>query len=339
MSDPSLLAASLLTQGKMSAATVPPLIQRDTTADETIVVSQQILPTIEITSPEFSQPQRHLQGYPYQTTRSKPTAPDSITIESITPRKFNALPVSGSQMYYQRLAALQAGKVYTRVPNDSFPSAWSKATYQPTYEQWKRLLVKEAKAVAIGQGSNHLTILVGDSLSLWFPSDRLASDRLWLNQGISGDTSAGILKRLSAFAKTRPDTIYLMVGINDLRRGATNESILRNYRHIIHRLRWHHPQAQVIVQSILPTRKAGMLNDRIRQLNLQLAVIAYREGADYLNLYALFSDVDGNLRQDLTTDGLHLSPRGYAVWQWALQQAEPWIALNRHEALPKRIRQ
>jgi lysophospholipase L1-like esterase len=338
MSDPSLLAASLLTQGKISdAVTVKlPLIQQAATTDETIV-SQKILPTIEITSPEFSQ-QRRQEIPSLQTHRLKPTVSEPAITKAVIPRKFNTLPASGSQMYSQRLAALRAGKVYTRVPSNSFQSAWVKATEQPTYEQWKQLLAKEAKAIATGQGSNQLTILVGDSLSLWFPSDRLPGDRLWLNQGISGDTSAGILKRLSAFSRTRPDAIYLMVGINDLRRGATNESILRNHRQILRRLRFNHPQARIIVQSILPTRKAGLFNDRILQINQQLAAIAYQEGATYLNLFGLFSDAEGNLRSDLTTDGLHLSPRGYEVWQYALQQTNTWVALNRHTDLQKGLK-
>jgi lysophospholipase L1-like esterase len=193
---------------------------------------------------------------------------------------------------------------------------------QLTYDDWKSLLALEARAIAQGQGANHLSILVGDSLSMWFPREKLPTGKLWLNQGISGDTSSGVLKRLGAFSATRPDVIYVMAGINDLRKGASDDTILRNYRRIVRRLRDSHPKAQIIVQSILPTRLAKLSNSRIRHINTQLTQIAKQEGANYLNIYSWFTDMEGNMRPELTTDGLHLSQEGYDVWRSALQQIE-----------------
>lgn len=228
-------------------------------------------------------------------------------------------PASGTQLYYQRVAALEAGRIYTRLAADKFYSSWAKASQKPSYEQWKRLLEQEAKAIARGQGTNRLSILVGDSLTLWFPQQGLPSGSLWLNQGISGDNSTGILKRLSAFSQTKPDVIYVLAGINDLRQGATDELILSNLHQIVRRLRQEHPKATVVVQSILPTRLSTIPNSRIRNLNRQIAFITQQEGASYLNLHSRFTDTEGNLREELTTDGLHLNPRGYEVWQSVLK--------------------
>lgn len=111
-------------------------------------------------------------------------------------------PSSGAQLYQQRWMTLRSGTIYTRLPASSFHEAWQSASRQPTYQQWRRLLRLEAQAVANGQGNNRLSVLLGDSLSLWFPRERLPAGRLWLNQGISGDTTAGILRRLGDFAQT-----------------------------------------------------------------------------------------------------------------------------------------
>jgi lysophospholipase L1-like esterase len=205
------------------------------------------------------------------------------------------------------------------LPVDSFYESWSNATQQPTYEQWTGLLGQEARAIASGQGSNRLTVLVGDSLLLWYPPEQLSSDRLWLNQGISGDTTAGILRRLSAFSQTRPDTIHVMAGINDLRQGATDETVLTNLRQIMRQLRQTHPRAQIIVHSILPTRLAALPTERIHRLNQNIEAIAYQENVNYLDLQPNFIGTDGILRRELTTDGLHLSRNGYAVLQAALR--------------------
>jgi lysophospholipase L1-like esterase len=229
-------------------------------------------------------------------------------------------PTSGPQMYEQRWAALMAGHTYTRLPVDSFQEQWQTATYQPTYEEWKYLLAQEAQSMARGQGTNRLTVMVGDSISLWFPTDQLSSDRFWLNQGISGDTSAGVLNRLSAFANTRPDTVHVMVGINDLRRGLDDREILGNIRQIMQQLRQQHPDAEIVVHSILPTRLPALPSDRIQSLNQDIAAIAQQEQVGYLDLQTVFSDETGVLQRELTTDGIHLSSQGYAVWRSVLQQ-------------------
>jgi lysophospholipase L1-like esterase len=233
-------------------------------------------------------------------------------------------PISGSQLYQQRLTFLRSGQIYTRTDNEeNLESSWeSNKTSKLTYQDWKSLLAMEAKAITKGQGANRLSILVGDSLSLWFPKEKLPTGKLWLNQGISGDTSEGVFKRLSAFSATRPDVIYLMVGINDLRKGATDQSILVNSSRIIRSLRQSHPKSQIIVQSILPVLSQKIPNSRIRHINSQLAVIAKKQGVNFLNIHNWFTDLDGNLRPELTTDGLHLSPAGYQVWQFALEQIE-----------------
>lgn len=364
MSDPYLLAAGLLSVGPISApppSALPPIPLDDlpkllaSTAIRTLnaVVAPQIVPFVEIISAEFSPPQfspaqwstRPLAGLLSSiSTPSTPNAAQTATqkatnLETLPkPQSTTLLPTSGSQLYLQRLAALKAGKLYTRLPADSFQELWAKGgnskalvLQQPTHEQWIRLLQQEAKAVAKGQGSNPLTILLGDSLSMWFPSQRLPGSQLWLNQGISGENSGQILRRLSAFSQTRPNTIYVLAGINDLRQGASDGVILMNLRQIVQRLRRNHPQSQVVLQSILPTRLSAISNERIRNLNRQIALIAQQEGAGYLNLHSLFTDEQGQMQQDLTTDGIHLSRQGYEVWQEALQHAESVLATKRVE--------
>jgi lysophospholipase L1-like esterase len=238
-------------------------------------------------------------------------------------------PKSGGQLYTQRITALRKGQLYTRLPANSFQSEWSKSVRQPTYEQWKHLLSLEAKAVAKGQGNNRLSVLVGDSLSLWFPSNRLPTGQLWLNQGISGDTTEGILQRLSAFASTRPSHIYVMAGINDLRHGATDTQVVQNLQKIVQRLKQAHPEAKIVIQSILPTDRVQISNSQILQINRKIEAIAQRENIQYLDLFPHFATHQTNIRQELTTDGIHLTLRGYATWQWALGQMDSWLTASR----------
>ncbi|MFN6499113.1 MAG: SGNH/GDSL hydrolase family protein [Nostoc sp. DedQUE01] len=351
MRDPYLLAAGLLTGLAIPASALPHLsivlpensrFLWDLKQGSQTIVSTKIINSVDFSLPELSgqvlQPLESSQLTPSQqninsvdssspelSSQGLPALTTDSTESSLNPSAQAATIslTSGNQLYYQRLATLKTGQIYTRGDSDNLQSLWeSIKKRQLTYEDWKSLLALEARAIAQGQGTNHLSILVGDSLSMWFPREKLPVGKLWLNQGISGDTSAGVLRRLGAFSATRPDVIYIMAGINDLRKGDSDRAILNNYRRIVRRLRQNHPQAQIIVQSILPTRLPKLSNSRIRNINTQLTQIAKQEGANYLNIYSWFTDMEGNLRPELTTDGLHLSQEGYDVWRTALQQIE-----------------
>jgi lysophospholipase L1-like esterase len=248
-------------------------------------------------------------------------APNEATVADRSQR-----PRSGGQLYAQRLNALRNGQIYTQLPVNSFYEQWHEASSHPNYAQWRELLALEARAAGRGKGVNGVTAMVGDSLSQWFPADQLPGRQLWLNQGISGDTTTGILDRISSLDTAKPDTIYFMAGVNDLKRGDSERDILRNISQIISRLKRQHPNAQIIVQSILPTRSTQIPNDRIAKLNPLIQELARRQSVEYLDLQPQFRDGDGSLRADLTTDGIHLSPQGYQVWQLALQRTNQRLA-------------
>lgn len=213
------------------------------------------------------------------------------------------------------------------VPPHQASSAWGERQ-QLTYSQWLDLLRQEAKITA-ERSPKQLSILAGDSISLWFPTELLPTERQWLNQGISGETSVGLLRRLDLFESTRPQTIFVMIGINDLLRGVSDQTLLANQDLILQDLRAAHPQAQIVLQSILPhaeasswegqSRLLAIPNSRIQAINAQLEEMARQSGAYFLDLYPLFANPEGYLRPELSTDGLHLSPQGYQTWSIALQ--------------------
>lgn len=227
-------------------------------------------------------------------------------------------PTSGSELYRQRQLALQSGQSYTRITPGAYAEQWRVVNRQPTYEDWRQLLQQEARAMAYGQGQNRLEVVVGDSFGLWLPPEMLPRDRLWLNQSISGDTTAGILRRVNTFAHTRATTIHLMAGANDLKTGVPEAQIVSNLHRTVRILKQQHPQAQIVVYSVLPTRRAEIANDRVRSLNAQIARMTQRNGVVYRDIYPQFQDEWGHLHPDLTTDGLHLNPQGYALWQQAI---------------------
>ncbi len=244
----------------------------------------------------------------------------------------NGLLLLSISLLYWKPELMRSGTLQNPVPTEEVPAPVAETpppTSQYTYEQWIEILTKEATATA-KTNPPRLTVLLGDSLSLWFPTDMLPGDRTWLNQGISGESSIGVVKRLTLLDNLQPETILLMVGINDLVKGAPDEQILENYRQIIKNLKEKHPKSAIVIQSLLPhggdrvatvdrEQVLKLSNERIHQFNQKLAALSNESEVHFLNLHPIFTDSDGLLREDLSTDGLHLKREGYFAWRSAFQ--------------------
>ena len=209
-------------------------------------------------------------------------------------------------------------------PNLPRPNGDRKLTYQDHVAH----LGDRAKAMA-AKHPEHLTVLLGDSLSLWFPGDLMPGRRVWINQSISGERTKGLLNRLNLIKENDIEAVFVMIGINDLIWGETDEDIIQNYREIVRQLKAQHPDTQIVVQSILPhggenstwesrDKLLALQSDRIVAMNNTLKQIAKDNGTYYLDLYPIFVTGEGKLRPDLTTDGLHLNREGYLVWRSAI---------------------
>jgi lysophospholipase L1-like esterase len=199
---------------------------------------------------------------------------------------------------------------------------------QLTYEEHVQFLSDRAKDMAT-KSPEHLTVLLGDSLSLWFPGELMPGQRVWINQSISGEKTKGLLDRLDLIEKNKIESVFVMIGINDLIWGKPDDEIINNYKEIVRQLKAKHPDTQIVVQSVLPhggenstwesrDKLLALDSDRIVALNTRLKKIADDNDAYYLDLYPIFVTGDGQLRPDLTTDGLHLNREGYLVWRSAI---------------------
>lgn len=227
-----------------------------------------------------------------------------------------------------RPAQLAKGNAFASEDAETVASVQLGERHYLEYQQWVDLLQQEAAAIATSNPP-HQTVLLGDSISLWFPPKLLPGHKTWINQAISGEDSSGLLQRLPLLDNTNPETIFLMIGINDLIWGTSPEELLANAEAIVQYLRTTHPEARLVVQSILPhggqnaswegrERLEALPSTEIQAVNAQLETIAEVNGALYLDLFPLFVDGNGNLRADLTTDGLHLNQQGYLVWRSAI---------------------
>lgn len=81
------------------------------------------------------------------------------------------------------------------------------------------------------------------------------------------------------------------------------------------------PDADIYIQSILPINQAeaskrsySVTNEKIDQINSYLASIAEEEEVWYLDLASVFKDKNGELPEEMTTNGIRLTDEAYALW-------------------------
>ena len=114
--------------------------------------------------------------------------------------------------------------------------------------------------------------------------------------------------------------IYIKVGLNELGFG-TEENFENYYAQLIAKLREYEPRAIIYVHGILPvtakkseTDKAHN-NPNIRTRNAALEKFAISQKAYYLDAGPVVSDEEGNLRPEMTSDGIHLKPEHMKAWR------------------------
>ena len=105
--------------------------------------------------------------------------------------------------------------------------------------------------------------------------------------------------------------IYIMVGINELGRGTT-EDFMAKYTEVVDRLHELEPEAKTIIQGIMRVSgeksesDAIFNNSNINARNRAIATLADNETIFYIDVNEVVCDEEGNLNGDYTFDQIHL---------------------------------
>lgn len=113
--------------------------------------------------------------------------------------------------------------------------------------------------------------------------------------------------------------IYLMLGVNEL--GWNGTDIFRSHaENLLRRLQADHPDAEIVVQSLLPVsaeqdaKGSYVNNQRILAYNQVWMELAEETGCDYVNIAEAVTGEDGCLPAEMSFDGVHLNRAGCHTW-------------------------
>src|ERR671932_555708 len=167
-------------------------------------------------------------------------------------------------------------------------------------------------------------IFLGDSLTDLCEWREFFRDARIKNRGICGDTTEGILNRLTNIVESKPKKLFIMIGINDLNQGRQVKEILNNYKIILNKIQEKTPKTQVFIQSILPVNSQKFpnyrVNEKIRELNAALEQLAKESSMNYIDLFPSFLDSNNELDAQYTSDGVHLNGQGYLIWKGIIEK-------------------
>ncbi len=196
------------------------------------------------------------------------------------------------------------------------------------------LMVAAAVLLAAGPGATaaaapaagRTIVFFGDSLTAGYGLDdpagrsypgliaaRLAADpalRDWrvVNAGLSGETSAGGLRRIDWTLRTAVDVFVLALGANDGLRGIDPALTRRNLQQILDKVRAKFPRASLVVAGMQMPRELGL--DYTREFQALFPALAEQNRATLIPFL-----LEGVAAQPALNQGdrIHPNPAGHAV--------------------------
>jgi lysophospholipase L1-like esterase len=153
-------------------------------------------------------------------------------------------------------------------------------------------------------------VFLGDSLTEGYNIEEFYPEYVVLNRGISGDTTVGLEQRLdvSLFA-IQPKVAVMLIGANNM------DTMLENYESILKSFKENVSKTKIILLSLTSmSGEWGKKNHLAAYNNVQIKKFAEKYDYEFVDLYsALLNLEDGEIYDEYTTDGGHLTHEGYEV--------------------------
>jgi len=178
-----------------------------------------------------------------------------------------------------------------------------------------------ARSVALGRagGANHTVLFIGTSLTAGlglnpdsaYPQlvqQKIEASRLpfeVVNAGVSGETTAGLLRRMDWLMRGKFDVVVLETGANDGLRGTPVATVKENLRNILWQIRTSHTEAKVVVVQMEAPPNMGPAYTKA--FHALYADVAHEAGATLMPFLLQGVAGDRALNQ---ADGIHPNQQG-----------------------------
>ncbi|MEX2216922.1 MAG: GDSL-type esterase/lipase family protein [Phycisphaeraceae bacterium] len=186
---------------------------------------------------------------------------------------------------------------------------WFQKLWLQRRTAWAGRVEKDRQAVVFLGDS--ITQGWGDNIKGTFGDLKVA------NRGISGDTTRGVLIRLQQdVLSLKPKAVVMLIGTNDLERGATPETVASNMKLILAALKKHDATMPIVLCAVMPSSASkNRPADKIKKVNALVADAVWGDKqVTFVDTWTLFADEKGDAIKAEFPDLLHPNDAGYAKW-------------------------
>lgn len=167
-------------------------------------------------------------------------------------------------------------------------------------------------------------VFFGDSITDIWDLNKYFPGKGYINRGISGQTTEQMLVRFRQdVVDLHPAVVVILAGTNDIAGNTGPETLAQiegDFATMVEVAKAN--RIRVVLSSLTPengTRPEWTNYTLLRppqeivELNAWLQRYCQANGLVYLDYYAAMADAQGRMKPELTVDGLHPSPAGFAV--------------------------
>lgn len=174
-------------------------------------------------------------------------------------------------------------------------------------------------------------VFAGSSLMEQFPVYEMLLGRelpyTIYNRGVGGFTTWELLENLEpCILDLEPGALFLNIGTNDMNgEDFVLSEFMDRYESILMRILEKLPKVKIFLMAFYPSNLeaapdphtraafACRTNERIKRANEAVRELSEKYKAVYLDLNGPLTDEKGNLRKELTLDGVHMHVEGYEL--------------------------
>ena len=171
---------------------------------------------------------------------------------------------------------------------------------------------KKSQFEVLSMNEKYTTMMLGDSITDEGRWDELLNVSTVQNRGISGDTTSGVLERLDSISPNI-EKVFIMIGVNDIMRGASADEVYVNYLKIIKIFQKRNIKVYIQSTLFIGERRAENFNAKVEELDKKLENYAKENSITFINLNQIFAP-NKVLEKKFTFDDLHLNGSAYELW-------------------------
>ena len=177
-------------------------------------------------------------------------------------------------------------------------------------------------------------LFTGSSLMEHFPIEELRGSLdigpVIYNRGIGGFTTDDFLECIdTVLLAPKASRIFRNIGTNDISErfnadGQWLEHLITNYELILNKLRESQPSCEVYLMAYYPANQKVIASDpgslaafgfrtpeRLREACRAVEMLSEKYHCHYINVNEGLTDARGDLKEEFTIDGVHMTPTAY----------------------------